>query len=193
VVNLMGHAAEIPALGAAMRILQLLLIPVWGAGQALQPVAGTNFGAGRHTRVLRAWQVFTLFSSLIAIALWIPAMAFPSRLLNIFMANPASIGSAAGYLRLYLISYPGYGLMLMTLTLLQATGKALAAALLAAGKFIIAFVPALLVLTPLMGIRGVFLAAPAADFVVILAGSILLALDFPGRRPGKASALRASA
>jgi len=181
-VTVYGYAADIPVVGAATRVFQLLAIPLWGISQAYLPGSGTNYGAGRIDRVRRSWRVFTAASTILAFALWIPAMAFPRAFLSLFLNDPALLSWGENNLRAYLISFPALGFLLTTLTLLQSTGRALAASLLTAGKFLLFFVPALLVLVPRIGVTGVFLAAPIADAIVLALCAALLLLDFPGKR-----------
>jgi Na+-driven multidrug efflux pump len=119
-VRAWGKPKDIAVIGAAIRVYQLIFVPIWGASQALQPVAATNYGAGKRERVHRAWLVFSLASTLLAVLLWLPVTAFPRPIL------PGSCAEANGrrralYLRLYLSSFPFYGFMMMSLTLFQST------------------------------------------------------------------------
>lgn len=40
-----GGADQIALMGAALRVMQLAFVPVWGMSQGLQPAVGTNYGA----------------------------------------------------------------------------------------------------------------------------------------------------
>lgn len=174
-VKVYASSDDLAVVGAATRILQMIVIPIWGTAQALQPLAGTNYGAGKHDRVKRAYLAFTLCATLIAVLTWLLTSLFARQILGWFMSDPAILERGAGYLRLFLVTFPFYGYMMMTLTLFQATGKALIAAVMTVGKFLAFFAPALLALGPLLGARGVFLASPAADLCTLALGSAFLA------------------
>lgn len=173
-VRVWGKPDDIAVIGAAIRVYQLMFVPIWGASQALQPVAATNFGAGRHNRVRKAWLVFSLASSILALALWLPVMAFPEAILSLFMRGGERPAEGALYLRLYLSSFPVYGFMMMSLTLFQSTLRGMTAAFLVAGKFIIFFLPPLFLLAPGLGAPGIFMASPIADMVVLMLGLAFL-------------------
>ncbi len=173
-VKVYASSSEFAVIGAATRVFQMMFIPIWGTSQALQPLVGTNYGAGRMDRVRRGFSLFSLCSTLIAFALWVPVSIFSRQILGWFISDPQILDHGTGYLRLYLITFPLYGYMMMTLTLFQATGKALIAALMAVGKFVGFFLPALLILGPKLGANGIFLASPVADICTILVGTGLL-------------------
>jgi putative MATE family efflux protein len=181
-VKIYASSSELAVIGAASRILQMIVIPIWGTSQALQPLAGTNYGAQKYGRVKRAYLVFSLCATGIATILWLLVTLFARQILGWFMSDPVILDHGAVYLRLYLITFPFYGYMMMTLTLFQSTGKALIAALMTLGKFLVFFVPALLVLGPILGARGIFLASPVADVCAIALGSLVLV--FQMRRSG---------
>lgn len=166
---------DLAVIGAASRIMQMIIIPVWGACTALQPLAGTNYGAGNHARVRRAFAVFSVCATAISTLLWLLVSVFARSVLGWFLPGGAILDRGAGYLRLYLLTFPFLGFMMMTLTLFQSTGKALIAAVLTIGKFLAFFVPALLLLGPALGARGVFLSPPVADLCTIVVGSCALA------------------
>jgi putative MATE family efflux protein len=170
-----ASADELAVIGAATRVFQMMVIPIWGTSQALQPLAGTNYGAGRLNRVRKAYAVFVLCATVIALILWIPVIAFSRQILGWFLSDGPILDRGAVYLRLYLLAFPFYGFMMMTLTLFQSTGKAFLAALLTVGKFIGFFLPALMVLGPALKADGVFLATPAADACTLALGTAALA------------------
>jgi len=174
-VKVYAAPSDVAVIGAATRILQMIVIPIWGTAQALQPLAGTNFGAQKHERVKRAYLAFTLCATGIAVLTWLAVSLFARQILGWFLSDPGILERGAGYLRLFLITFPFYGYMMMTLTLFQSTGKALIAAAMTVGKFLAFFAPALLALGPLMGARGVFLASPVADACTLVFGSAFLA------------------
>jgi putative MATE family efflux protein len=180
-VEAWGRPEDFPVVGAAMRVLQFIIIPIWGTAQALQPIIGTNYGAGKYSRVRRAWLLFSLFGTAIALVLWLPMVAFPRFILGFFLADEAILERGAAFMRLYMVSFPIYAFMLMTLTLFQATGKAVHAALLILGKFLVLFAPVLLVAVRLWGVNGIFLATPIADALIAIYGLIVLAIAFPGK------------
>ena len=65
-----GGADQIALMGAALRVMQLAFVPVWGMSQGLQPAVGTNYGAKNYERVkqtflLQALRVYRLYFGLL--------------------------------------------------------------------------------------------------------------------------------
>jgi putative MATE family efflux protein len=110
----------IAAYGVALRIEQILLLPVLGMTGALLPIAGQNFGAENHKRVREAllfcWKLGFAMTVLATPTLWFAggyAMAF-------FTSDPDVIAVGASYLRVDGFLFPIYMMLFSINSLLQA-------------------------------------------------------------------------
>lgn len=173
-IAVFGRPGDLALVGSCLRIYQLMIVPLWGTAQSLQPLLGTNYGAGYRQRMRASFWVFTLYSSLIALILWLPVLFIPRQLLGLFISDAAMIGRGSLYLRVFLVSYPLSAFMLNGLTLFQAINRPIEAACLAIGKFLVLFAPFLFLLSRALGPIGVFLASPAADLLTILLGQVVV-------------------
>jgi putative MATE family efflux protein len=92
-----GHA--IAAYGIALRIEQILLLPVLGMTGALLPIAAQNFGAGQFDRVRDAlwfcWKLGFIMTIGAAPVLWFGGGAA----IGLFTDDPAVIAVGVSYLR----------------------------------------------------------------------------------------------
>lgn len=113
-----GHA--IAAYGVAMRIEQILLLPVLGMTGALLPIAAQNFGAGDHDRVRAAvffcWRVGLAVMALACPLLWFGGGAA----MRIFTDDPAVIAAGRSYLKVDSFMLPVYMMLFSINSLLQA-------------------------------------------------------------------------
>lgn len=160
-----GSDAEIILMGATLRILSFVFIPLWGISQGLQPIIGINYGSMKIKRVQNAYKTFLLISSSISGILWIFVMVFPQICLGMFITDNEIVHEGMNLFRIALSSYFLMGFLITTLTLYQAIGKALKASILTLGRQLIFFIPLVLILPLFFGIIGVWLSIPLTDFL----------------------------
>lgn len=117
-----GESA-IAAYGVALRIEQILLLPVLGMTGALLPIAGQNFGAKEFERVRDAlWFCWKLGFAMTVIAA--PALWFGGGLaMSIFTDDPKVIEIGISYLRVDGFLFPIYMMLFSINSLLQALKK----------------------------------------------------------------------
>jgi Na+-driven multidrug efflux pump len=84
--------AQLAFFSAVFRIFSFALIPVFGVLQALQPVAGVNFGAKNYQRSIKAVKVFSLGGIAVLLPIWLPTILFPELALSLLL--PATAFSA---------------------------------------------------------------------------------------------------
>ncbi len=113
----------IAAYGIALRIEQILLLPVLGMTGALLPIAAQNYGAGDHQRVREAvwfcWKLGFVMTALAAPVLWFGG-AFA---MGLFTDDTRVIPIGQSYLRVDGFLFPLYMMLFAINSLLQALKK----------------------------------------------------------------------
>ena len=121
-LKLFGEHA-IAAYGVALRIEQILLLPVLGMTGALLPIAGQNFGAKEYDRVRDAlwfcWKIGFGMSVIAAPALWFGG----GLAMSIFTSDPKVIEVGISYLRVDGFLFPIYMMLFSINSILQALKK----------------------------------------------------------------------
>lgn len=106
--------------GLAIRLEQILLLPVFGVTGALLAIASQNFGAKDYDRVREAvffcWKVGFIMTGIAAPILWI----FGGAVLSTFTIDPAVIRVGVYYLRIDGLILPAYMVLFSINSLLQA-------------------------------------------------------------------------
>ena len=118
-----GHA--VAAYGVALRIEQILLLPVLGMTGALLPIAGQNFGAQKYDRVRGAlkycWGVGFAMTALAT-----PILFFGGTfVMALFSNDPDVIRAGSSYLRIDAFLFPIYMMLFSINSLLQAFKQAI--------------------------------------------------------------------
>ncbi|MFP7675261.1 MATE family efflux transporter [Marivita sp. S0852] len=110
----------IAAYGVALRIEQILLLPVLGMTGALLPIAGQNFGARNYDRVREAvffcWKIGFAMSAIAMPLLWFGGQYA----MRPFTADPDVITIGASYLLVDGFLFPVYMMLFSINSLLQA-------------------------------------------------------------------------
>ena len=118
---LKGFGGEaLAAYGAALRIEQLLLLPILGVTGALLPIAGQNYGAENYDRVRAAlwfcWQVGFVMAAIALPILWIGS----ATAMGVFTNDPKVIANGISYLRVDALLFPFYMMLFSINSVLQA-------------------------------------------------------------------------
>jgi MATE family, multidrug efflux pump len=99
--------AAIAGYGTAARLEYLLIPLVFGFGAPLVAMVGTNIGAGKRERALRAAWIGAAIAAGVCESIGLGAAAFPEAWLTLFDSDPAMLAAGARYLQ---IVGPAYGL-----------------------------------------------------------------------------------
>lgn len=110
----------IAAYGVALRIEQILLLPVLGMTGALLPIAAQNFGAKQPDRVREAlffcWKLGFVMSAVAFPVLWFASPFF----IRLFTDDPEVVRIGTSYLRVDSIIFPIYMMLFAINSFLQA-------------------------------------------------------------------------
>ena len=118
-----GHA--VAAYGVALRIEQILLLPVLGMTGDLLPIAGQNFGAKEFERVRYALKYCWKAGFVMSIVA-VPALLFgASFAMSLFTNDPDVIRAGSSYLRVDAFLFPIYMMLFSINSILQAFKKAI--------------------------------------------------------------------
>ena len=107
----------------ALRIEQLLLLPILGMAHALLPIVAQNFGAQKYDRVRQAlfycWKIGILTMILAYPVIWI----FGALIIALFSSNLDVIDVGIGYLRIDGLILPFYAMLFAVNSFLQGVAR----------------------------------------------------------------------
>ena len=135
-----------------------------GIGQGFQPVSAFNYGAGKYSRVRKAYRFTLIMAEILLSVVLVFVVIFSGEVIRIFRDDPNVIVIGTRALRLQCAAIVFLPPTMVTEMLLQSTGQRLSASLLSALRSGIFFIPLLLILSRLRGLYGIEEAQPLAYF-----------------------------
>lgn len=158
----------IAAMSIVGRICYLIFAVGIGIGQGLQPVSSFNYGAGRFSRVRKAFVFTVIYGTIVYVVLSAAGIASADFIVREFRDDAEVI--AIGVPALKWQCLPLCLIMLYTSTnmLYQSVGRSTGATFLSSLRSGLCFIPLILILPHIIGINGVILAQPLADLLSVV-------------------------
>ncbi len=147
--------AAVAAMSIVSRIIFFVVSFPLGIGQGFQPVCAFNYGARKYGRVREAYRFACVAGEIVIAAGILFVMLFSTDLIGLFRDDPEVIKIGTRALRLQCVSLLFLPFGMITEMLYQSTGHRAGAALLSSMRGGVLFIPALLILSRLRGLRGI--------------------------------------
>lgn len=168
-------ADQVAAFGIATKVETIVTMVLVGFAFGAQPLIGYNFGA-KNTKRLNAIVRFDLLINVgFAFVLALLLIAIAPQLAAIFMRDQTVVHAAAYMLRVFLVTTPFIGIVLVFTTMFQSMNKALQALVMSLSRQGIIFAIVLVVAAQVFGYHGVVWSQPIADVVTAGLGTLLYA------------------
>lgn len=159
-------------------IAMMVMMPVFGINQGSQPIIGFNYGAQNYNRVKQTYKYAVIAATTITSLGFVLTQFFPLQLYKLFISGGGNLQEVSRIgvpgMRIYLSMFPIIGMQVVTSNYFQATGKPKQAMLLSLSRQVLLLIPALIILPKFLGLTGVWLAGPMADFIASLIAIILV-------------------
>lgn len=163
------YGSDIPlsAFVVIMKLFQIVLNIAIGIAAGAQPIVGYNYGAKKYDRVMELLKLAVKWTAVVCIVCTVLFEAIPQAFILMFGADSELyLEFAVQCLRIYLSLILFTCLQKVCAIFLQSIGHAREAAPLSALRDVLLIIFSLIV-TQLIGVTGVFWAAPLADVIAI--------------------------
>ena len=185
-------SSALAAMGPVTKIMTVGTLIVFGFLKGFQPIAGFSYGAKRFDRLHEATRTALRWSTIFCVIFGLAMAVFAPAVMAQFTKNDAEmirIGQEA--LRANGLSFLLFGFYTVYSFLFLVMGKAREGCFLGACRQGICFVPVILILPAVWGLRGILYAQPIADVLAALVTAgmavhlnrILAAAAPAGQRP----------
>jgi putative MATE family efflux protein len=169
-----GGDLAIGAYGIINSILGLVVMIIFGFNMGMQPIAGYNYGAKNHDRVLQTLRYALIIGTVISSLGFLLGEIFPWYMARAFTNDVTLIGITIEGMRIIMILYPLIGGQVVASSFFQAIGKPWHSIVLSISRQILFLIPALYIFPHFFGLRGVWVALPVSDFFASILTIIVL-------------------
>lgn len=169
-----GGDIAISAMTVINAIAIFFLMPIFGINQGSQPIIGFNYGAKAFDRVKKTLTLAIIAGSTLSIFGFILTQFWTQGLIGLFNSDPTLMAVTTKGMRIYLMMLPVIGFQIISSNYFQAVGKAPKAMFLSLLRQVIVLIPLLIILPRFIGLTGVWVAGPIADFTASVVTAIFL-------------------
>ena len=161
--------AVIAGMGAVTRVTAMGTLVVFGFLKGFQPIAGFSYGAKKFERLKEAIKTSILWSTIFCIFVGLLMILFSTQIISQFTnGNTEMISVGQKSLIANGLSFFFFGFHTVYSSLFLALGKGKAGFILGACRQGICFVPVILLLPMVCGIKGILYAQPIADVITAI-------------------------
>lgn len=169
-----GGDTYVGAMTIMQSVMQLLIIPVQGFTQGVQPIISYNFGAKKYDRVTETMNKSIRITFGATIFYYILVLLFPQLFANIFTKNRELIQIVKNILPIFMAGMWLFGIQMSAQMFFVGTGQAGKSLFIALLRKIIILIPLAIILPNFFGVLGVFYAEPVADIISATTSGFLL-------------------
>ena len=178
-MSVYGEDIPLAACGIVMKTNAILLSIIVGISQGVQPIIGFNYGARKYDRVKQAYLLAIRWNFVISAVGFLLFQLFPRPIISIFgSGEELYFDFAVLFMRTFLFMGIVNGVQVLSSSFFTAIGKALKGLLLSLTRQVFFLIPLILILPLWLGIFGVLLAGPIADFIAFVVSVLLVKKEF---------------
>jgi len=172
-----GGDIAISAMSAVTSLQQLMTMPIVGISHGSQPIIGYNRGARQYKRIRETLIKAIIAASTIVVIGFIVTRLVPSVLIGLFGNAQEFITLGTTFVKTWLIFLPVVGFQMIGALYFQSVGKPKISLMLTMTRQLIFLIPAVLILSSQLGLKGILYAGPLADGLAFILTAIFVGLE----------------
>ncbi len=157
-------------------IMQLILIPVQGISQGVQPIISYSYGARDKERVKKTFMRLLASGLIGTLLLGGVAVLVPKVYAGIFTSNEELISLTCQVMPVYFLGITIFGLQSACQSTFLALGQAKVSLFIALLRKVFLLIPLAVVFPRFMGVMGIYRAEPVADIISVVTTCVLFAI-----------------
>lgn len=171
-----GPDIPVTTFGLCLKVSMIIFSVAIGIASGSQPIIGYNYGARLNGRVRETYLKACKYATIVAIVAFVAFEGIPVFFLRLFGAeSPLYEEFGVKCFRIYLLLTFLNGVQACAGVFFQAIGKPVKAAITSMSKQLLFILPAMLILTRLIGVEGVLWSGPVADALAFVLACIFSA------------------
>ena len=160
-----GGDIAVSGMGIINSIQTLMLMPIIGLNQGVQPIISFNFEAKKFERVKEAVKLAIIVATSIVLVGYLATRLIPTVLVSMFNREADLMAFSTMAIGSWFFMMPVVGFQIIAANFFQAIGRSKSAMFLTLTRQIIFLIPAVIIFPQLWGVQGLLYAAPFADFL----------------------------
>ena len=169
-----GGDYAVGAYGIVHKMTFIFVMIVMGFQQAMQPIAGYNYGAKAYDRVTKVLKITIALATGVTTLAFVIGEFFPEYVARIFTSDAQMIEMAVVGMRYNCLLFPIVGFQMVTGSFFQSIAQPGKAIFLSLSRQLLFLVPFIVIFPHFWGINGVWISLPASDFVSAIITATLL-------------------
>jgi len=180
----LGGETAIAIFGIIYKTTLFFGMPLFGLNQGMQPIVGYNYGAEKYDRVKDTIRLVIKYSLLYGALAVVLFEVFAHEIFTLFTNEAELLEQGPRALRIVVMMMWLMGVSTMAMGIHQAMGQAKQAFVLAIQRWVLLVTPLILILPAVkgLGLDGVWLAFPIADFIAAIISLIILYTTFKRKK-----------
>lgn len=173
-----GGDLYVGSLTILQSVMQLIIVPVNGMTQGVQPVISYNYGAGNYERVKKTFKIVLLADLSVTVIACLLTQWIPGVFASVFTTEAELILLVEKVMPVFFAGIWIFGVQMACQSTFMGIGEAKVSLFLALLRKVILLIPLALLLPRFFGVEGIYYAEPVADIVAALTtGCVFLVLQ----------------
>lgn len=168
-----GGDIAVSGMGVINSLQTLMLLPIIGMNQGVQPIVSFNYGAQKIERVKQAILMAMGTATVIVVFGFIMTRLFAVEMLSVFNRDPELLSFGQSAIEKWFLALPLIGFQILGANFFQAIGRPKSAMVLTLTRQVLLLIPAILIFSSIWGLNGLLYAAPFADSLAALVTGFL--------------------
>ena len=171
-----GGTTAVAAYGIMYNIMMVVYMPIMGLGQGIQPIFGFNYSAEQYDRVKKTLKCSIAYATTFSVFMFAIIEVFSRQIVNAFggVGDIALADMAIPGLRLFGLMIPVVGFQMIGANYFQYIGKIKQSVILSSLRQLILLIPFVLIIPSFVGITGIWIATPMADFIAFIVTALFI-------------------
>ncbi len=180
-IGAVGNDYDLAFYGVSFRIYMFMMTPLIALMRSLQPTVGINYGAKNYDRVVRGTKIYILGSIILILPLWLLAMVNPRAILGLMLTGSISDAYILNF-RIFISVIPLLSITMNGMSYFPSISKGKTASFVAILRQVILYIPGMILLPRLFGLRFVYLGSFLIDVLVTIIVAAILIKSFTSLR-----------
>lgn len=159
-------------------IMQLLVIPIQGLTQGVQPIISYNYGAKQYDRVKKTFKLLITISFTATIIGTLAIILFPNIFVGIFTQKQELADLTAKMIKIFMAGMWIFGIQMACQSTFMGLGQAKISLFLALLRKVILLIPLAIILPKFFDVAGIYYAEPIADVIASLTTLTMFMLSY---------------